>query len=172
MVVKQQLKKLGLHFTVINLGEVETEENISSEQHRKLKAALHKFGLELIEDKRSILIEKIKKAILEQIYYTEPPVRINFSKYLSEKLNYDYTYLANLFSSEEGVTIEHYIILCKIERVKELLVYNELSLKEISYKLNYSSLAHLSNQFKKVTGLAPSQFRQLKDRQLMGLENV
>ena len=172
MVVKQELRKLGLHYVVVALGEVEIMEDISPEQREKFKAALLRFGLELIDDKRSILIEKIKKVIVELIHYTDDPLKINFSNFLSENLKQDYTYLANLFSEVEGITIEQYVILHKIERVKELLVYDELSLKEISYKLHYSSLSHLCNQFKKVTGLTPSHFKKLKNHRRRGLENV
>ena len=159
MVVKQELKKLGLQAVAVDLGEVEILENISPTQQSELKTALHKFGLELMDNKKSILIEKIKQVIIELIHYTDEPLKINFSNHLSEKLNYDYTYLANLFSAVEGTTIEHFIIVHKIEKVKELLVYDELSLTEISYKLHYSSVAHLSNQFKKITGLTPSYFK-------------
>jgi AraC-like DNA-binding protein len=172
MVVKQELKKLGLHYIVVELGEVEVMEDISSEQKEKFKVALLKFGLELMDNKKSILIERIKKVVVELIHYTDEPLKVNFSDHLSEKLNLDYTYLANLFSEVEGITIEHYIIIHKIEKVKELLVYDELSLKEISYQLHYSSVAHLSNQFKKITGLTPSHFKKLKNYRRQGLENV
>ncbi len=172
MAVKQELKKLNLHYVVVELGEVEIMENISAAQKDEFRASLLKIGLELMDDKKGILIDKIKKVIVELIHYTEKPLKINFSDYLSEKLNHDYTYLANLFSEVEGITIEHYIIFHKIERVKELLFYDELSLKEIAYKLHYSSIAHLSNQFKKITGLTPSHFKKLKDYRRKGLENV
>lgn len=172
MVVKQELKKLGLHYAVVELGEVEILENISASQKEEFRLSLLRFGLELIDNKKSILIEKIKNVIVELIYHTEEQLKINFSDHLSKKLDHDYTYLANLFSEVEGITIEHYIITHKIERVKELLVYDELSLKEISYKLHYSSIAHLSNQFKKITGLTPSHFRKLKDYRRKSIENV
>ena len=162
MVVKQELRKLGLHYIIVDLGEVEIMEEISPEQQAKFKIALHKFGLELMDDKKSILIEKIKNVVIELIHYSDEPLKINFSNYLSDKLHYDYTYLANLFSEVEGTTIEHFIIIHKIEKVKELLVYDELSLTEISYKLYYSSVSHLSNQFKKITGLTPSHFKKLR----------
>ena len=171
MVVKQQLKKLSLNYISVELGEVEVLENISNVQLTEFKTALVKYGLELLDDKKSILIEKIKKVIVELIHYADEPAKVNFSDYLSEKLNHDYTYLANLFSEVEGINIEHYIIMHKIERVKELLVYDELSLTEISYKLHYSSVAHLSNQFKKITGLTPSHFKKFKENRQLGIVN-
>ena len=171
IIVKQVLTNLGYHYLIVNLGNAEITENITLNQKEELKTALLKFGLELMDDKKSILIEKIKKVIVELIHYHDEPLKINFSNYLSEKLNHDYTYLANLFSETEGMSIEHYIIMHKIERVKELLAYNELSLTEISYNLHYSSVAHLSNQFKKVTGLTPSHFKNLKENRALGLVN-
>jgi AraC-like DNA-binding protein len=172
MVVKSELEKLGLHYVVVDLGKVEIKETITAEQREQLKIALLKSGLELMDDKKAILIEKIKNVIIEMVHYSEEPLKINFSDYLCEKLNYDYTYLANLFSEVTGITIEHYIIAHKIERVKELLIYDELNLTEISYRLNYSSVAHLSNQFKKVTGLTPTFFKQLKNKMRNTLNNV
>ncbi len=172
MVVKSELDKLGLHYLRVELGEVNIMEDITPEQHDQLKAGLLKSGLELMDDKKAILIERIKNLIVEMVHYAEDRPKTNFSDFLSEKLDYDYTYLANLFSEVTGITIEHYIIAHKIERVKELLLYNELTLTEISYMLNYSSVAHLSNQFKKVTGLTPSFFRQLKHKKLNPLNNV
>ena len=171
MVVKQELEKLDLHYTNVELGEANIIENLSHEQKNEFKAGLLKFGLELLDDKKSILIEKIKKVIVELVHYTDDPLKVNFSDYLAEKLNHNYTYLANLFSEVEGITIEHYIIIHKIEKVKELLVYGELSLTEISYKLHYSSVAHLSNQFKNITGLTPSIFKKVKNNRTQGLEN-
>jgi YesN/AraC family two-component response regulator len=171
MVVKQQLKKLALHYVAVELGEVEIMEDLSNIQLSEFKAGLQKYGLELLDDKRSILIEKIKKVIVEMVHYVDEPAKVNFSDHLSEKLNHDYTYLANLFSEVVGINIEHYIIMHKIERVKELLVYDELSLTEISYKLHYSSVAHLSNQFKKITGLTPSHFKKFKENRQMGIVN-
>jgi len=172
MVVKQELEKLGLHYINVELGEANILENMTPVQTEEFKTGLIKFGLELLDDKKSILIEKIKKVIVELIHYTDEPLKINFSDHLGEKLNHNYTYLANLFSEVEGITIEHYIIIHKIEKVKELLVYDELSLTEISYKLHYSSVAHLSNQFKKITGLTPSFFKKVKDYRAQGLENI
>jgi AraC-like DNA-binding protein len=127
--------------------------------------------LELLDDKKSILIEKIKSVIVEMIHYSDELPQINFSDYISEKLNFDYTYLSNVFSEVKGITIQHFIIINKIERVKELLLYDELNLTEISYKLQYSSVAHLSNQFKKVTGLSPSFYKQLQQKR-KNLENM
>lgn len=172
MAVKTELDKLGLHYIIIELGEVEIKEDITDEQRNQLKTDLLKSGLELMDDKKAILIEKIKNVIVEMVHYSEEIPKINFSDFLCRKLNYDYTYLANLFSETTGTTIEQYIIAHKIERVKELLIYDELSLTEISYRLNYSSVAHLSYQFKKVTGLTPSFFKLLKNKKRIALDNV
>lgn len=172
MVVKEELNKLGYHYISVVLGEAEVIENISAEQHEQLRTALLKSGLELMDDKKSILIQKIKNVIIELVHYSEDPLTINFSEFLSQKLNYDYTYLANLFSEVQGTTIEKFLIAHKIERVKELLVYNELNLTEIAYRMHYSSVAHLSAQFKKVTGLTPSHFKQLKDKRRSMLDEM
>jgi len=172
MIVKDELSKLGLHYTRVELGEAEIMENITTEQRDKMKVAMQKWGLELMDDKKSMLIEKIKSVIIELIHYSDEQLKNNFSAYLSEKLNYDYTYLSNLFSEVEGTTIEHFMITHKIERVKELLVYDEISLTEIAWKLHYSSVAHLSNQFKKITGLTPTYFKQLKQKRRSNLENL
>lgn len=172
MVVKSELEKLGLHYTRVDLGEVEIMENMSEEQHDLFKAGLLKSGLELMDDNKGMLIQKIKDVIVELIHYSEEPLAINFSTYLSQKLNHNYTYLANLFSEVQGITIEKFIIAHKIERVKELLVYNELNLTEIAYLMHYSSVAHLSTQFKKVTGLTPTHFKQLKNKRLSMLEDI
>jgi len=170
MVVKEELKKLGLHYIVVHLGEIEILEEIKTIQRETLKIALQKSGLELMDDKKAILIEKIKNVIVEMVHYSDQPLKVTFSVFLAEKLQHDYTYLSNLFSEVVGTTIEHFIIAHKIERVKELIVYGELNLTEISYLLNYSSVAHLSNQFKKVTGLTPSHFKKLKRKRLNSLE--
>ena len=159
MVVKDELAKLGLHYTTVELGEVEIMENISASQHDQFKTALLKSGLELMDDKKSVLIQQIKNVIVELVHYSEEPLTMNFSDFLSQKLNHDYTYLANLFSEVQGTTIEKFLIAHKIERVKELLVYNELNLTEIAYLMHYSSVAHLSTQFKKVTGLDTFSFQ-------------
>ena len=170
MMVKDELKKLGINYLSINLGQVELMEDINSSQLEQIRTALQQSGLELMDDKKSVLIEKIKDVIIEMVHYEDELPRINFSEYLTEKLKYNYTYLANLFSETEGTTIEHFIIIHKIERVKELIIYDELNLTEIAWKLHYSSVAHLSNQFKKVTGLTPSFFKALKNKKRSNLE--
>jgi AraC-like DNA-binding protein len=172
MMVKEQLQLLGLQHSLIELGTVELKERLTDEQREKLSIALLKSGLELMDDKKMILIEKIKNVIIELVHYTDELPKMNFSDFLSEKLGYDYTYMANIFSEVKGITIEHYIIEHKIERVKELLLYDELNLTEISYLMNYSSVAHLSNQFKKVTGLTPTFFKSLKAKKRKTIENV
>lgn len=172
LTVKEELKKLGLHFVIIQLGEVEIMENLNQEQRAELKTALLESGLELMDDKRSVLVEKIKTAIIEMVHHSDENLKINFSDYLSQKLNHNYTYLANLFSEIQGITIEHFMIAHKVERIKELIMYDELNITEIAWKLNYSSVAHLSNQFKKVTGLSPSHFKQLKDKRRSPIEEI
>lgn len=172
MVVKEAFKKLGLHYVTINLGEVKVLEPISAKQREQLKSLLFKSRLELMDDKRAILIERIKCVIVEMVHYTDDLPKTNFSDYLSKKLNHDYTYLANIFSETQGITIEHFIITHKIERVKELIIYDELNLTEIADKLHYSGVAHLSSQFKKITGLTPSYFKTLKNKKLTMLEDV
>lgn len=172
MLVRDELSKLGLHFVMPDMGVVEIMEEITDEQRMELRTALSISGLELMEDKKSVLIEKIKAVVIEMVHYTNELPKTNFSDFLSEKLHYDYTYLANLFSEVHGSTIEQFIILHKIERVKELIVYDELNLTEIAWKMHYSSVAHLSNQFKKVTGLSPSHFKQLKDKRRMPIEDI
>jgi len=162
MVVKSELEKLGVHYTSVELGEAEIREDISQEQLDRLSIALKKTGLELMDDKKSILVENIKAVIIELVHYNEEQVKVNLSDYLSKKLNHDYTYLASLFSEVKGITIEQFYLAHKLEKVKELLVYDELNLTEIAFKLNYSSVSHLSNQFKKMTGLTPSHFKKLK----------
>lgn len=172
MAVKAELENFGLHYTYIDYGEAEVKENISPEMHYQLNTALKKSGLELMDDKKSMLIEKIKFLIVELVHYSDEPLKKNLSDYLSERLKYDYTYLANLFSEVQGTTIEKFFITHKIERVKELLVYDELNLKEIAFKLHYSSVAHLSSQFKKLTGFTPSHFKHLKHKKRIPLEHV
>jgi AraC-like DNA-binding protein len=172
MMVKEELKKLGLKYVFVDLGMIEILEDITEEQRTLLKANLLKSGLELLDDKRAILIEKIKNVITEMIHYSDEFPNVNYSDYISEKLNLDYTYLSNLFSEVKGITLQQYIIINKIEKVKELLLYDELNLTEISYKLHYSSVAHLSNQFKKITGVSPSFYKQLKRKRQANLENV
>ena len=172
MAVKEELKKLGLHFIVVDLGEVEIMETISPGQRDLLKAALLDSGLELMDDKRAVLIEKIKNVIVEMVHHTQEMIKVNFSVFLSERLKHDYTYLANLFSEVQGTTIEQFIISHKVERIKELIIYGELNITEIAWKMNYSSVAHLSNQFKKVTGLSPSHFKKLKDKRRSPIEEI
>ncbi len=172
MVVKEELKKLGLHFIVVDLGEIEIMEDMTDSQHDALKTALLDSGLELMDDKRAVLIEKITNVIVEMVHYDDELPKVNYSDYISEKLHYDYTYLSNLFSEIKGMTIQQFIILHKIERVKELMMYDELNLTEISYRLQYSSVAHLSNQFKKITGLTPSQYKMLKDKKRNSIEEL
>lgn len=172
LAVKEVLKNLGLHFIVVDLGEVEIMEDLSQEQRAQLKANLLLSGLELMDDRRGILIERIKNAIIEMVHHADENLKTNFSDYLSEKLHYDYTYLANLFSEVQGTTIGQFIIAHKIERIKELITYGELNISEIAWKMNYSSVAHLSNQFKKMTGLTPTHFKQLKDKRRSPIEEV
>lgn len=172
MMVKEELKKLGLHFIVVDLGEIDIMEDITLDQRKALKTGLLESGLELMDDKKAVLIEKIKNVIIEMVHYSDELPKTNYSDYISEKLNHDYTYLSNIFSEVKGITIQQFIIVHKIERAKELLLYDELNLTEISYKLNYSSVAHLSNQFKKITGLTPSHFKQLKDKRRNPIEEI
>lgn len=172
MAVKEELKKLELHFIVVELGEVEVMEDLEPAQWAALKSGLAASGLELMDDKRAILIEKIKAVITEMIHDTDEVPKMNYSDYISKKLDYDYTYLSNLFSEIKGITIQQFIIIHKIEKAKELIMYDELNLTEISYKLHYSSVAHLSNQFKKITGMTPSQFKQLKHKTRTVLEDI
>ena len=171
MVVKDELRKLGLH-SIVDMGVVDIMESITDEQRELIRIALLKSGLELMDDKKSMLIEKIKNLVVEMVHYTDELPKTNFSDYLSEKLKYDYTYLANLFSEIQGTTIEKFIISHKIERVKELIIYDELSLTEIAWNMHYSSVAHLSNQFKKITGLTPSHFKKLKSKRRQAIEDV
>jgi len=172
MMVEQELKKLRLRYAIVDLGVIDLIENITAKQREELRRNLLKSGLELLGDKKSILTERIKNVIVEMIHYSEELPKINYSDYISGKLGYDYTYLANTFSEEKGITIQQYIIKHKIERVKELLIYRELTLTEISYKLHYSSVAHLSNQFKKVTGVTPSFYKCLKNKLKANLEDL
>jgi len=188
LLVKEKLDKLGIEYGSVDLGEVELPEDITDQQRLALKGSLAEAGLELMDDRKKILIEKIKAVVVEMVHYADEFPATNFSDYISEKLHYDYTYLANLFSEEKlhydytylanlfsevkGTTLEHFVIAHKIERVKELLIYDEMNLTEIAYKLNYSSVAHLSNQFKKITGLTPSFFKKMKDKRRKPLEDI
>lgn len=172
MIVKSELKNMGLHVKVVELGEIEILEELNEKKYKQLQSALQTYGLELMEDKKSMLIEKIKNIIVEMVHYSDDLMTVNFSDYLTSKLNYDYNYLSNLFSEVKGTTIEQYIISHKIERAKELLIYDEPTLTEIAYQLNYSSVSHLSMQFKKVTGLTPSFFKQMKHKRLKAREDL
>jgi AraC-like DNA-binding protein len=172
MVVEMELNKIGLRHFIIEIGKVEVLENISQDQLIALNSGLRLSGLELMSDARTILVESIKNKIIKMIHYELEQPKVKYSVYLSNELKYDYTYLSNLFSSETGNTIEQFIIVHKIERVKELLFYDEMNLTQISYLLNYSSVAHLSNQFKKITGLTPSSFKHLKDKGFKHIDNV
>ncbi len=162
--LKSELEKLGLHHTRIELGETEILEDLSPEQMKQLDEALRQSGLELMDDQKSILVEKIKTLIIDLVHFSDDQIKINLSDYLSSKLNHNYSALSNLFTEVKGTTIEHFYLTHKIEKVKELLVYDELNLTEIAYKMHYSSVAHLSNQFKKMTGLTPSHFKNLKNK--------
>jgi AraC-like DNA-binding protein len=170
--VRDELKKLGLHFIMVDLGVVEIMENINATKRDLLKTGLLEAGFELMDDKRAILIEKIKNIIIEMVHHSDSNIKINFSDFLSEKLDHNYTYLANLFSEVQGTTIEQFIISHKVERIKELMIYGELNVTEIAWKMGYSSVAHLSSQFKKVTGLSPSHFNKLKDKRRNPIEDI
>lgn len=172
LLVQRELDGLGIPYNSVELGVIDTVKTVSAKQLNVLKENLLASGLEIIEDRKTILIERIKVTIIEMVHYTDVLPNVNYSDYITEKLNLDYTYLSNIFSEVMGVTIQHYIIMHKIEKVKELLLYNQLNLSEISYKLNYSSVAHLSSQFKKVTGLTPSQYRELKVKRVSTLESI
>jgi len=172
MMVKDELAKLGLQYVALDLGMVEVTENLTPEQRKLLSVNLLRSGLELLDDKKNILIEKVKNVITEMIHHSDELPKLNYSDYISEKLEYDYTYLSNIFSEVNGITIQQFIIINKIERVKELLLYDQFNLTEIAYKLHYSSVAHLSNQFKKITGLSPSFYKKLKEKRSKNLENI
>jgi len=172
MIVKEQLKSLGFTPIEVGLGTAQILEDLTKQQSEQLKRSLKSYGLELLDDKKKILIEKIKSAIVELIHYTDEIPKVNHSEYISNALKLDYNYLSNIFSEVKGITIQQYIILHKIERVKELLLYDELSLTEIAFKLHYSSVGHLSNQFKKITGLTPSYYKKIGERRKSNLENL
>jgi AraC-like DNA-binding protein len=172
MIVKSELEDFGLHFVIVDLGEVEIMENISEDQRFQLNLSLERSGLGLLDDKKRVLVEKIKNIVVDLVYYAEERPKVNLSDFISGKLAYDYTYLANLFSDSQHTTIEHFFLTHKIERVKEMLVYDELSLTEIAYQLHYSSVAHLSNQFKRMTGLTPSVYKNLRIKNRKTIENM
>jgi len=172
LVVKSELEKLGLHYSKIELGEAEIMEDISPAQLKRLDTSLRSLGLELMDDKKSVLVEKIKTIIIELVHYSDDQIKINLSDYLSKHLNHNYSHLSSLFSEVKGITIEQFYLENKIEKVKELLIYDELNLTEIAYRMHYSSVAHLSNQFKKMTGMTPSQFKNLKSRNRIALSDM
>lgn len=173
LVVKTEMEKIGLHPLNITLGEVVVEEKeLTSEQRVQLSERLRTVGFELIDDKRSKLIEQIKTFIIGQIHYKQEQPQKKFSELLSQHLHHDYSYLSNLFSEVEGITIEQFVINQKIEKVKELIVYDELSLSQIAFDLGYSSTPHLSNQFKKLTGLTPTQFKQIGAKNRKSLDEI
>jgi len=170
--VKSIVEDLGLQLVSIDVGEIEVEDVLSDQQYQKLRATLEQNDFELIAGKENILTEKIKSVIIEMIHYSDELPVIKYSSYISSKLKTNYTYLSKIFSKVKNVTIEHFIILHKIERVKQLLLYTELTLSEIAWKLHYSSTAHLSAQFKKITGITPSLFKKLKYNELAPLESL
>lgn len=172
MVVQNEMDELGLVVKNIRLGEVTLGKELSDEDKNTLDKQLTKLGFGLIDNRKSRIIEKIKNVIIDLVHYQNSEIKNNLSDVLSSELHHDYNYLSNLFSEVEGITIEKYFIAQKIERVKELLVYDELSLSEIAFDLNYSSVAYLSNQFKKVTGLTPSHFKQIKENKRKPLDKV
>ena len=172
LLVKEELKKLNLHFIVVDLGEIEIMETITIDQWNQLNTALKTSGLELMDDKKAVLIEKIKNVIIEMVHYSDELPTVNYSDYISTKVGLDYTYLSNIFSEVKGLTIQQFIINHKIERIKELIIYDELNITEIAWKMNYSSVAHLSNRFKKITGLTPSHFKLLKDKRRIPIEDI
>lgn len=172
MIVRDVITKEGLHIKTVELGEAEVTESERDIDREKIRASLAVYGLELMEDHKSMLIEKIKNIIVELVHYSEERLTINLSEYLHQQTHMDYTYLSNLFSEVQGTTIEKFFISHKIERVKELLVYNELTLTDIAYRMHYSSVAHLSNQFRKVTGLTPSHFKKLSYKRRSLLEDL
>jgi len=172
LIVKEELKKLNIKYVAVDFGVIEILEDISAEQHEQLKANLHKVGLELLDDTKSVIIEKIQNTVIEMLHYSNELPKINYSAYISEKIGFDYTYLSNIFAEVKGITLQNFIILHKIEKVKELLLYDELNLTEISFLLQYNSVAHLSKQFKKITGLTPSFYKQRKKKRKGNLENL
>ena len=172
IVVKDALDELGISPIKVELGEIETKEELSDDEKKKLNNKINKAGLELLEKKQGVLIEKIRKVAIDYVYNSDEKPNIKFSVLLSEELNYSYTYLANFFSEVEATTIEQFIIALKIERIKELIIFGEDTFSEIAYKLNYSSSAHLSTQFKKATGLTPSHFKALKEKRRITIQNI
>ncbi len=172
VVVKEALEELDITPVKVELGEIETKEDISKDDKIQLNRKIKKVGLELLEKKQGVLIEKIRKIMIDYVYKSDDKPNIKFSVLLSEELNYSYSYLANFFSEVEATTIEQYIIALKIERIKELIIFGEDTFSEIAHKLHYSSVAHLSSQFKKVTGLTPSHFKTLKEKRRIAIQNI
>jgi AraC-like DNA-binding protein len=170
--VEQILMDMGIDYSNVVLGEAQINQELSVIQELELKNKLRQTGLDMMDDHKTILSEKIKLIIIDMVHYSEESIKVNFSVYLSEKLNHNYTYLSNVFRSINGITIQQFIIVNKIERIKELLLYGEMNLSEISYKLNYSSIAHLSNQFKKVTGITPSFYKQSEGNMRIAIDNL
>ncbi len=171
MLVKAELERLSINYKYVDLGVAEIDE-ISKEKRDELNRVLMRSGIELMEDKKSILIEQVKNIITELVHYSEEPLLVNLSDYLSDKLNNNYNYLSTLFMESQGITIEQFYIFHKVERIKELLIYNELTITEIAEQLHYSSVSHLSNQFKKITGLTPSAFKQIGEKRRKSLEDL
>ena len=170
--VKEALDELHINAVKVGLGEIETKGDITDEDKQRLNTKIKKAGLELLEKKSGVLIEEIRKVIIDYVYKTDDRPNVKFSVLLSETLHHDYGYLANFFSEVEATTIEQFLIALKVERIKELILFDELSLTQISYKLKYSSVAHLSNQFKKVTGLTPSHFKELKNKRRITIQEL
>jgi AraC-like DNA-binding protein len=170
--VEQILMDMGIDYSNVVLGEAQINQELSVIQELELKNKLRQTGLDMMDDHKTILSEKIKLIVIDMVHYSEESIKVNFSVYLSEKLNHNYTYLSNVFRSINGITIQQFIIVNKIERIKELLLYGEMNLSEISYKLNYSSIAHLSNQFKKVTGITPSFYKQSEGNMRIAIDNL
>ena len=172
IVVKDALDELGIPLVKVELGEIETKEDMSDDEKKKLNSKINKAGLELLEKKQGVLIEKIRKVVIDYVYNSDEKPNIKFSVMLSQELNHNYTYLANFFSEVEATTIEQFMIALKIERIKELIIFGEDNIAQIAHKLNYSSAAHLSTQFKKITGLTPSFFKALKQKRKLTLQEV
>ena len=172
LVVQQELQKLGIESSQVSLGEVETKAGISKEELEVLRNNLAGLGFEILDKSKQQLIEKIKNLIIQKVHHSEQEEHHNFSEILSKALHRDYSYLSNLFSEVEGVTIEKYTINQRIEKVKELIIYDELTLSEIAYQLGYSSVAYLSNQFKKITGLTPGHFKKIGQNKRKPLDKV
>lgn len=170
--VKEALDEMDIVPVKVGLGEIETKKDVTDEEKRELNKKIKKVGLELLEKKQGVLIEKIRKVMVDYVYHSDEKPNVNFSTLLSEKLNHSYTYLSNFFSEVEATTIEQYLISLKIERVKEMIILDEFNLSEIAFKLHYSSAAHLSNQFKKVTGLSPSHFKKLKEKRRIAIQDL